>query len=131
MRVMVDTNVLFSALLFPDGQAAKAFAVCIGEHELVLSSYVIEELKRVLAKKRPSSLKDFDLFLESVAFTYVYTPENPQKGLFSIRDEKDYPVLYAAIAENVDILLTGDADFKAVSVEHPEILTPSEFLERY
>ena len=131
MRIMVDTNVLFSALLFPNGQAAKAFTVCLNEHDLVIPSYVIDELKKVLAKKHPASLNALDTFLKNIAFEFVYTPENPQSGLFSIRDPKDYPVLYSAITENVDVLLTGDADFKATGIEHPEILSPSEFLLRF
>jgi predicted nucleic acid-binding protein len=43
----------------------------------------------------------------------------------------DYPVLYSAIVEDVDILITGDKDFSDVDVEKPEILTPQKFLEKY
>lgn len=43
----------------------------------------------------------------------------------------DYPVLYAAINENIDIFITGDKDFLSVAVEMPEIMTPGEFLERH
>ena len=39
---------------------------------------------------------------------------------------KDYPVLYTAILEDVDILVTGDSDFEDVGVDKPEILTPAE-----
>lgn len=44
---------------------------------------------------------------------------------------KDYPILYTAILDNVDVLVTGDGDFNDVKVEKPEILKPSEFLEKY
>lgn len=37
-------------------------------------------------------------------------PDTLEEGLFNIRDIKDYPVLYTAIIENVDILITGDKD---------------------
>jgi len=47
------------------------------------------------------------------------------------KDIKDYPVLYTAILEDVDILVTGDRDFSDVDVEKPEILTPAEFVEKY
>lgn len=52
-------------------------------------------------------------------------------GLFEIRNIKDYPVLYTAIVENIDILITGDKDFADVDVEKPDIMTPAEFMERY
>ncbi len=53
------------------------------------------------------------------------------KDLFEIRDKMDYPVLYTAIIEDVDILITGDKDFAKVDVEKPEILTPAEFAVQY
>ena len=44
---------------------------------------------------------------------------------------KDYPVLYTAIIEDIDILITEDKDFADVDVEKPEIITPKEFIEQY
>jgi len=38
--------------------------------------------------------------------------------------------LVTAILEDVDVLITGDADFAAVEIERQEILTPSRFLEK-
>lgn len=69
--------------------------------------------------------------LAKMNYEYVYTPEILDETLFEIRDVKDYPVLYTAILEDVDILVTGDSDFKDVDVDTPEILTPAEFVERY
>ena len=54
-----------------------------------------------------------------------------QGGLFEIRDSADYPVLYTAIVENVDILITGDKDILTVAGEKPEIMTPAEFLNPF
>lgn len=53
------------------------------------------------------------------------------RTLFPTRDPADYPVLYTAIVENVDVLITGDKDFAGIEVEKPEIVTPSEFVEKY
>lgn len=131
MRVMVDTNILFSAIIFPKGQAANAFTHCLLNHELVISTYVINELKQVLKKKKPEKLSAIDDFFEKLSFELAYTSDNIETELFSIRDPKDYPVLYTAIIENVDILISGDKDFKDTDVTHPEILTPQEFLEKY
>lgn len=131
MRVMVDTNILFSAIIFPKGQAANAFTHCLLNHELVISTYVINELKQVIKKKKPEKLSAIDDFFEKLSFELAYTSDNIETELFSIRDPKDYPVLYTAIIENVDILISGDKDFKDTDVTHPEILTPQEFLEKY
>lgn len=61
----------------------------------------------------------------------VYTPHKMKAGLFDIRDINDYPVLYTAIVEDVDILITGDKDFTGIEIEKPEILTPSDFMAKY
>lgn len=52
-------------------------------------------------------------------------------SLVSIRDIKDYPVIYTAIIEGVDILITGDKDFEELQLETPEIMTPAEFTDRF
>lgn len=40
-------------------------------------------------------------------------------------------VLYTAIIEDVDILITGDKDFSDIDIEKPEVLTPAEFMNRF
>ena len=51
-------------------------------------------------------------------------------NLFNIRDINDYPALYTAIIENIDIFITGDKDLLGVDIGMPEIMTPGEFLEK-
>ena len=64
-------------------------------------------------------------------FFMDYTPKEIESGLFDIRDVKDYPVLYTAIIEDVDVLVTGDKDFTDIDIEKPEIMTPAEFMEQF
>jgi predicted nucleic acid-binding protein len=64
-------------------------------------------------------------------YELVYTPKEQIPDLFTIRDIDDYPVLYSAIVEDVDIFVTGDDDFKNVEIDKPVIVTPAEFLARY
>ncbi len=131
MRVMLDTNVLISALLFP-GSKINAMMNCIfTQHHLVLSSYVVDELKRVVKRKFPQKENAINKLLMLMSFEYVYTPNDIEGGLFDIRDEKDYPVLYTAIIEDVDVLITGDKDFSDIDIERPEIMTPTDFIEKY
>jgi predicted nucleic acid-binding protein len=72
-----------------------------------------------------------DLLLSQLPYELVYTPEQPECGLFEIRDEKDYPVLYSAITESVDVFITGDKDFEGLELERPEIITAAGFLEKF
>ena len=131
MRVMIDTNVLISALLFPGSRVHRALEDILASHALVISSFVVDELRAVVQRKFPGKAAVIDALLEQMAFELVYTPENIEPGLFEIRDPKDYPVLYTAITNGVDVLVTGDKDFSGIGIEMPEILTPAEYLEKY
>lgn len=131
MRIMIDTNVLISALLFP-GENMKALMYKVTtEHRLVLSSYIIEELMDVISRKFPNKVKAVDALLDQLPYELVYTPKQLKPGLFDIRDIKDYPILYSAITEDVDIFITGDNDFNDVIIERPEIITPTGFVDKY
>jgi len=128
---MVDTNVLISLLVFSSKKMNQMMECIFLEHQLVLSSYIVEEFKDVVKRKFPSKIAVVDTLLAKMNYEYVYTPDLIDEILFEIRDVKDYPVLYTAILEEVDILVTGDSDFEDVDVEKPEIMTPAQFVENY
>lgn len=128
---MVDTNVLISLLVFSSKKMNRMMECIFMEHQLVLSSYIVEELKDVVNRKFPSKVEVVDKLLANMNYEYVYTPDILDETLFEIRDVKDYPVLYTAILEDVDIVVTGDRDFSDVKIDRPEILNPAEFVERY
>ena len=131
MRVMLDTNVLVSAIIFPNKRMDSVIFKAVLEHQLVLSSYIIEELFDVIERKFPDKIKDADLFLTRFPYELVYTPREQNYDLFSISDKDDYPVLYSAIIEGVDLFVTGDNDFEDIEIEKPEIISPADFLEKY
>ncbi len=131
MKVMLDTNVLVSLLLFPGQRMNAMMAHIFAEHELVLSSFVVDELKEVVRRKFPTKEKAVDNLLLNMSYNIVYTPEEMDKTLFRIRDAKDYPVLYTAILEDVDILITGDKDFAVIEIEKPDLMTPADFMAKY
>ena len=130
MRVMVDTNILLSAAFFPSKRMDELMRKAAVESRLVISSYVVDEFFDVIRRKFPEQEKAADIFLSRIPYELVYTPRQPETGLFDIRDPDDYAVLYSAITEDVDIFITGDKDFEHLNLEKPEILTPSQFLAR-
>lgn len=131
MRIAIDTNILISAILFPNSLMNEMIKVIAEKHNLILSSFVIEELMGVVQRKFTGKKEAVDRFLSKFPYEMVYTPKEMRQDLFKIRDEKDYPILYAAIIEDVDVLITGDKDFTDIEIEKPEILTPAQFLEKY
>ena len=131
MRVMLDTNVLISALLFPSEHMTKLFENLVVNHTVVLCSYVIDELHMVVERKFPNKADVVEKLLGRMSYELVYTPKTIDKAMLEIRDVKDYPVIYTAILEEVDVLVTGDRDFEDLELKRPEILTPTAFMERY
>lgn len=55
MRIMIDTNLLISALLFPSQQMDTLIYKITAEHQLVLSSYIVQELLDVVRRKLKAS----------------------------------------------------------------------------
>ena len=132
MRIMIDTNVLISAFVLLSLHMLSMIDKITERHTIVLPTYVLDELKRVTKKKFSSKYYLLESFLYVLPFELVYTPEKIDRSKYpDIRDKKDLPVLVSAIAEDVDVLISGDADFAPVEMEHPEILTPKNFTEKY
>jgi len=75
---MIDTNVLISALLFPSQQMNKLIYIITTEHQLVLSSYVVDELLNVTRRKFESKMEAVDLLLSQLPYELVYTPKQPK-----------------------------------------------------
>lgn len=128
---MLDTNVLISMLFFPSERFKTVLDYITRKHKLVLSSFVIDELFAVTDRKFPTKRHAVDSFLSDLSYELVYTPYHMKGNLFEIRDMNDYPVLYTAIIENIDIFITGDKDFLDIEIETPAIMTPADFMEKY
>ena len=132
MRIMLDTNILVSAIFFPSPQTRRFIREVSGKHGLLLCDYVIEELRLVVERKFPGKKTALEQFFLELPFGLIHTPREIDVGNFpSVRDRKDSPILATAILENVDVFVTGDKDFLVLELEVPEILTMAEFLERY
>lgn len=133
MRVLIDTNILISAALFPQSVPAQAYIKSVTPpHDAVVCDYSMDELRRVYNRKFFHRLQDFERFISTLMLSVKIVSTPPQEEQVceesAIRDVKDRPILRAAIAGKVDALLTGDKDFLDSGVTHPQILTAAEFL---
>ena len=126
MRILVDTNILFSALLFPHSKPAQALLYAVDHHEIVLCDRNITELRDILKRKAPKYLPDAEVLIAELPYELIPAVDHAEK---LIRDAKDQPILNAAIVADVDAILTGDKDFLSLEMEHPRCLTAAQFLE--
>lgn len=138
MRVVLDTNVLVSALFFRSGPPARLLAAWrLGAFELLVSDYLIEDFSRSwmrLAPRhqhRPGDLTDF---LDILRLRCTLTPLDPaallQAAASGLRDPDDLPILAMLIGAGADFLVTGDKDLLALDQAYP-ILSPAAFESRF
>ena len=131
MRILIDTNILISAMLNPNGTPYQAYlkAVTYPNHAIICDQN-IEELKRIFNKKFPTKLDALDRFLSvaSLSIEIVQVPVEEDSSESLIRDFNDRPILRAAIFAKADILLTGDKDFLESGIVTPKIMTALEFM---
>ena len=134
MRVLIDTNVLISAALYPNSTPYHACvkAATYPNRGLICEQNV-DEMKRIFNKKFPNRIAALDRFLSVALLTLELVPVPVDETLSEakIRDAKDRPILRAAINADADILLTGDKDFLESGLERPKAMTPAEFLSNH
>lgn len=134
MRVMVDANVLLSAIVFRSTNMLRVLEhASSAGNELLISSWVIDEVRAVTQRKWPKRLSSVDALLLAMRYEHVVTPpvDEMEAGLFEIRDPMDYPVLYSAVIGDADVFVTGDRDFEDVRIGRPQILSPAAYLRRF
>ena len=132
MNVFLDTNILFSAMIWPNSKPALAFNKAVSAPNVgIICTYSVDELRKSIEKKIPQYLFYIEKFLYSAAFSLVFIPVplEPCEEELKIRDIKDRPLLRAAIKIGADYFLTGDKDFLEAGIQSPKIITASEFLE--
>jgi putative PIN family toxin of toxin-antitoxin system len=126
MKIMVDSNVLVSAVYNPSSKPAHAVRDVCENHELILCDRIVTECYDVVGRKFPQHTHILDKLLTSLGYSLVVAPRGDSAH---IADPKDAPILSAAILENVDIIISGDNHFLSLDLERPKVLTPAQYLE--
>lgn len=127
MRVLVDTNVLISAFIFPTSTPADALRLVIGAHRLVLTRWVLDELAEVVERKWPDRQQALEEFLGGIDYELA----GPGDPSVPISDTDDQPILDAAVTSAVDVIVTGDKHFLSLGLDRPHVLNARGFLDAY
>jgi len=129
MRVLLDTNVLASAAA-TRGLCEDVFREVLAEHELVVCSQILSELRRILRDKFRMPRELIDKFVELLFQDAVYSkPKDVPK--LDIRDKDDLGILAAAKNAKASVIVTGDKELQSVGeFEGIRILSPREFWQK-
>ena len=117
-RVVLDTNIVISALLFTRGPAVRVRQAWQAAQVLPLASRVtVAELMRVLAypKFKLTPEDRAELLADYLPATTVVSVPQPPPDVPSCRDPHDLPFLQLAAAGHADALVSGDADLLALA----------------
>jgi putative PIN family toxin of toxin-antitoxin system len=117
MRVVLDTNVLVSAL-FWGGQPRRVVDMAIaGRVQAVTSAELLLELAQVLAEDLEVPQDKVELVLRDVlSYAEVTVPVEEVEA--PVRDPGDRKVITCAVAGRADYIVTGDRDLLALGQVH-------------
>jgi putative PIN family toxin of toxin-antitoxin system len=130
MRVLIDTNVLVSAILKDrDPEKVILFVAGRDDMEWIVSPEIIAEYRAVLTRPKfglPSEiLKSWFVMLDTLTICY-----NSEQEFDFPRDQKDAKFLACAIYANADYFITGDRDFSgAQKLLSTTIISVTQFVK--
>lgn len=133
MRVLLDTNILISAAIFPS-PVTKDFLRQLRalNAKIFLCNHIVKEFVDVYQEKFPHKQVAAQRFLQELPYQMIPSSAlQTNDSVSSIRDVNDAPILAAAIEGNVDVLVTGDKDFLVLDIPQPKIMTMAEFIEAF
>ena len=90
MKIMIDSNVLVSAVYNPNSKPAHAVRDVCENHELFLCDHIVAECYDVVGRKFPQHTPILDKLLTSLGYSLVIAPRG---GSAHIADPKDAPIL--------------------------------------
>lgn len=128
MRVVLDTNIVVSACLTPEGPSATIVELSLLDaFTLCVSPSIIAEYREVLARPKFSRQAErIETLLDGIEeiCEMVY----PEQRLALSVDEEDNRFLECAQAAKADLLVTGNRKHFPDRVGDTRIVTPREFL---
>ena len=133
MRVVIDTNVLASALIRRQGRSGQVLRhLRDGSFTIVYSVPLMMELVEVLSRSQIQ--KKYHILSDDVTALINLVRlrgqlVSPHRQINACRDPKDNRFLEAAVEGNADMTVSGDADLLEMrEFERIPILSVAEFL---
>jgi len=138
IRIVIDTNILVSAILTAEGNPAKILKLVLqGKLNLIISPAILEEIRQVLRypklvklmKKNMITLEEVYTFFDKMSKIAVITP-----GKLDIKaipdDPSDDMVLSCAVEGEADFIISGDHHLTDLRIfQGIKIVDPAAFLK--
>ena len=130
MKIVLDTNVLISALIFP-GVSSEVFDFVVQNHEAIISDWILAEFAEKCRDKfkiPPAILAEtLNHLREKLSFE---TPKGKKPQI--CRDSDDDNILWLAASTDSELIITGDQDLLVLkSYNKIHIISPREYKANY
>lgn len=134
MRIVLDTNVLVSAVFF-GGIPSRVLQACVdGDHSLVVSLTVYAEYQQVgreLGRRYPQRKEVWEAILTHIATHAMHVDAQPLSIQVS-NDADDDHFLACALAARPCLIVSGDKHLLDISGwSEIDVLTPRQFYDRH
>ena len=130
---MVDSNVIFSGLLYAGGPSEVLRVLRKRGLRLLIPADELDEIRAVFMRKVSYREYLLSTFLKMTKTRIIPTKRYRDlipKAAKLIKDKKDAPILACALAVRPDYFVTGDKDFLTEEIQHKiNTITPSRFLK--
>ena len=131
MRLVFDTNIIISALLFEGSKPSKAFYIGLKQGVILFSSSTLTELEEVLWRSKLDpyiSHEERRKFLTS--FILHTTPVEVNETISECRDPKDNMFLELAVCGKADFIVSGYKDLLILNpFRNIQIVSPDSFIK--
>lgn len=129
MRVVLDTNVLISAIVFGGNPRKILEAILRGEPKLFLCDYILNELIGVLQRPKfgfsPEVIRSIISDLNAIG--HLVTPSLRIRKIKE--DLADNRILECAVEANADYIISGDIHLlNQKEYRNIKVITPAEYL---
>lgn len=130
MKVVIDTNVLISSIVFGGNPRKIMEAILRGEPKLFFSEYILDELKGVLQRPKfgfPAEVIQ-TILSELNAIGHVVTP---LAHIHEIQEDvDDNRILECAIEASANYIISGDTHLlKLKKYRNIRVVSPAEYLK--
>lgn len=133
MRVVLDTNVLISSFL-GRGRSHRVLEHCIHHHQVVISPFILDELREKLTSKFEFSAELADKAVALLRSRSDVVEPDPLPSPVC-RDQDDDNILATAFAGHCERIITGDKDllvlerFREIAIVSPAMFAQIEGVE--
>jgi len=126
MRIVLDTNVLVAAFI-AHGTCNELLEHCALRHVIVLSNYILDELRDVLSEKFDFTAAECKEVLALLRSRCVLVQPARLRSS-GCSDPDDDPIIGTAVAGNCNCLVTGDKALqKLKAYGRTAVVSPGDF----